>query len=67
MPARYRTMSEREQQRCAFQASERRQKDRGKRLFGVAGIAGDALHREVPERAATPTTLLSMGGRPSPA
>jgi chromosome partitioning protein len=51
MPARYRTMSEREQQRCALQASERRLKERGKRLFGVAGIAGDALHREALERA----------------
>jgi chromosome partitioning protein len=51
MPARYRTMSEREQQGCALQASERRLKESGKRLFGVAGVAGDAPHREVPERA----------------
>jgi chromosome partitioning protein len=44
-------MSEREQQSCALQTSERRLKARGKRLFGVAGVALGALHREAHELA----------------
>jgi chromosome partitioning protein len=44
-------MSEPEQQSCTLQTSERRLKARRKRLFGVAGVALGALHREAYERA----------------
>jgi chromosome partitioning protein len=58
-------MSERERQSCALQTSERRLKARGKRLFGVAGVALGALHREAHERARDADHILIDGLAPA--